>query len=104
MKELYKRIEKTEKKQGREITYKLSKFLEEGGELVSEILTFEGKKPNKKNLTRGEIHDNILEEATDGLLVILSILTHYGFTLEEIIEMANKKCDIWEEVIKNESK
>jgi NTP pyrophosphatase (non-canonical NTP hydrolase) len=94
MEELYERIATLDTQDKKEMSFKLVKLMEEVGEIAEAFLEYDGYKRSGKSKT--ECKENILEECSDALLMIYSILNVNGNSLEEIKEMINKKCNKWE--------
>ena len=69
------------------------KLGEEYGELSAEILKLKGYKKTTED--EGRINYNILLESTDCLIMVFDIMTHMGFTKEQICDMAEKQVNKW---------
>jgi hypothetical protein len=69
------------------------KLGEEYGELSAEILKLKGYKRTTED--EGRINYNILLESTDCLIMVFDIMTHMGFTKEQICDMAEKQVNKW---------
>lgn len=69
------------------------KLGEETGELSAEILKFVGYK--KSDLSKSQIEQNMLLESVDCLIMVFDIMSHMGFTKQQIIEMAEKQVNKW---------
>jgi uncharacterized protein YwqG len=78
---------------------RVCKLQEEVGKLSAEALKSIGFK--NSTLSYDEIKRNILLESTDCLIMCLDILSHQGFSKQEIIEMADKQIDKWLSNLKN---
>lgn len=86
---------KVSKKERKSLVLQMVKLGEETGELSAAVLMHLGKKGTR--MSKSEITENVLEEACDCLLMILSILNKAGFNEKEINEMINKKLKKWED-------
>jgi HTH-type transcriptional regulator/antitoxin HigA len=69
------------------------KLGEETGELSAEILKFVGYK--KSDLAKSQIEQNMLLESVDCLIMVFDIMSHMGFTKQQIVEMAEKQVNKW---------
>jgi len=69
------------------------KLGEETGELSAEILKFVGYK--KSDLSKSQIEQNMLLESVDCLIMVFDIMSHMGFTKQQIVEMAEKQVNKW---------
>ena len=65
------------------------KLGEETGELSAEILKFVGYK--KSDLSKSQIEQNMLLESVDCLIMVFDIMSHMGFTKQQIVEMSEKQ-------------
>ena len=74
------------------------KLTEEVGELSAEILKLIGYKRN--TLDKSQIRYNLLLESVDCLIMVIDIMTHIGFTKQEIVEMSEKQINKWLSTIK----
>lgn len=74
------------------LTQKVTKLFEEGGELASVVLPFEGAYATNHRVVEKR---RILEEVADVYLVNQSILYSLGFTDTEFEEMVARKAQIW---------
>lgn len=96
MEKLYKDIKRIDSKHHRGIARKLGKITEELGELFSGVYSFLGWKRNKKNKTESELKENILEEGADVIQNVFCVLSHFGFTYEQVIEELDRKNKVFE--------
>lgn len=69
------------------------KLGEETGELSAEILKLVGYK--KSDLAKSQIEQNMLLESVDCLIMVFDIMSHMGFTKQQIVEMAEKQVNKW---------
>jgi HTH-type transcriptional regulator/antitoxin HigA len=69
------------------------KLNEETGELSAEILKLVGFK--KSDLKESQIRQNLLLESVDCLIMVFDIMSHLGFSKQEIIEMSEKQINKW---------
>lgn len=69
------------------------KLGEEYGELSAEILKLAEYKRSEES--KEKIEHNILLESTDCLIMIFDIMTHMGFTKEQICDMAENQVNKW---------
>jgi len=69
------------------------KLGEETGELSAEILKFVGYK--KSDLSKSQIEQNMLLESVDCLIMVFDIMSHMGFTKQQIVEMSEKQVNKW---------
>lgn len=81
------------------ISEKGLKLNEEVGELSAEILKLTGYKYTKD--TTQQIRENLLQEASDSIIMIFDILNTLGYTKSEIVESSTSKVDKWLNQIKN---
>lgn len=96
-KKTWKKLQKCSNDDKKTLTQKALKLCEEVGELAQVVLPFEGAHGTTHKPTS---RDLILEEATDAVLVALSISLGAGFSPDEIEEMIALKIKKWEKVIK----
>ncbi len=69
------------------------KLGEETGELSAEILKFVGYK--KSDLSKSQIEQNMLLESVDCLIMVFDIMSHMGFTKQQIVEMSERQINKW---------
>lgn len=69
------------------------KLSEETGELAAEILKFVGFK--NSDSSKSEIEQHMLLESVDCLIMVFDIMTHMGFTKQQITEMSEKQINKW---------
>lgn len=93
MEDIVKRIKYLDSINPADTVKRTLKLNEEVGELAAAVLAYTGYKVT--DFTDDQIEDNILEEGCDILIVLLSILTSRGFTLQQIKQKANLKLDKW---------
>lgn len=86
---------KVSKKERKSLPLQLVKLAEEHGELAAAVLMHLGQKGTR--MSKAEVTENVLEEACDCMLMILSILNKAGFNEKEINEMTIKKLKKWED-------
>jgi NTP pyrophosphatase (non-canonical NTP hydrolase) len=87
-------------KNERQFQKKIIKTMEELGELAAVYLEEDGYKLVEEKRTPEEIDKHKLEEGCDVLIQAFSLLAHMGYSLNQIVEMCNHKCDVWEEKVK----
>lgn len=75
------------------LTEKALKLAEETGEVASAVLIYEGAHGTEYRDPCTKEH--IMEEASDVILMALSIPVLLGFDLEDVYEMMKKKADKW---------
>jgi NTP pyrophosphatase (non-canonical NTP hydrolase) len=88
-------IFKVSKKERKSLTLQLVKLAEEHGELAAAVLMHLGQKGTR--MSKAEVKENVLEEACDCLLIVLSILNKAGFNEKQINEMLIKKLKKWQD-------
>ena len=74
--------------------------MEELGELAAVYLEKDGYKLVKEKRTQKQINEHQLEEGCDVLIQAFSLLAHMGYSLDQITEMCEHKCDVWENKLK----
>jgi hypothetical protein len=99
--EIFYRIQYLDSKNEREFQKKIIKTMEELGELSAVYLEQDGYKLVSKKRSPEEIDKHKLEEGCDVLIQSLSLLAHMGYSLKQISEMCEYKCNVWEEKLKN---
>jgi NTP pyrophosphatase (non-canonical NTP hydrolase) len=85
------------KKERKTVMARMVKLQEESGELAVAILQNHGLKGGKKS--QAAIHDNILEEGVDVIIIALSILGAYKFTEKDVMDRMKDKLKKWEKII-----
>jgi NTP pyrophosphatase (non-canonical NTP hydrolase) len=100
LKEVFYRIQYLDNKNERQFQKKIIKTMEELGELAAVYLEEDGYKLVEEKRTPEEIDKHKLEEGCDVLIQAFSLLAHMGYSLNQIIEMCNHKCDVWEDKVK----
>lgn len=88
------KVFKVSKKERKNLTLQMVKLGEEHGELAAAVLMHLGQKGTR--MSKAEVTENVLEEACDCLLMVLSILSKAGFNTKEINDMTLKKLKKWE--------
>jgi NTP pyrophosphatase (non-canonical NTP hydrolase) len=105
LKDVFYRIQYLDNKNERQFEKKIIKTMEELGELAAVYLEKDGYKLVKEKRTQDEINKHQLEEGCDVLIQAFSLLAHMGYSLDQITEMCEYKCDVWETKLKeNNSK
>lgn len=84
-------------KNSKNLEKKVIKLLEEAGEFAAGFLMSTGSKNTKK--TKEQVEDNVLEEACDVTLVVMSILFRKGYTINQIADKLQLKMDKWEKQV-----
>lgn len=74
------------------------KLSEEVGELAAAILS-ETNAPGCEYKTLDR--EDVLQEAADVMIMIHSIIVHYGFTKKEVSDKILEKCKKWETNLRN---
>ncbi len=69
------------------------KLSEETGELAAEILKLVGFKNCDES--KEQIKENMLLESVDCLIMVFDIMTHIGYTKQQIIDMSEKQVNKW---------
>lgn len=95
-----KRISKLIKKEPKTVQQLIAKLFEEGGELAAEILKRDGVK-GSSGKTAKQIDANILEEATDVMMIAMAIVGKKGYTLNDMFDVMERKLDKWRNVMKS---
>jgi NTP pyrophosphatase (non-canonical NTP hydrolase) len=94
-KSIQKIISEYSKKEPKTIEQQLIKLQEEHGELSVAILQRFGlKSPKGKSIK--EIEENILEEACDMVIMLMSIIAHFNFDNDAVDDMIKAKLSKWE--------
>lgn len=75
---------------------KIAKMTEEFGEFSAVHLESTGYKRVKNKRSEEEITEHLLEELCDMRIMVMDMMSFYGFTKEQIHEMTDKKLDKWE--------
>lgn len=71
------------------------KLTEEVGELAAAVLHSKGL----KKLEVEDAEEHVLEEASDVIIMSLSILSRFGFTLQDVEKMMGKKMAKWSDQV-----
>jgi NTP pyrophosphatase (non-canonical NTP hydrolase) len=100
LKDVFYRIQYLDNKNEREFQKKIIKTMEELGELAAVYLEEDGYKLVEEKRTPEEIDKHKLEEGCDVLIQAFSLLAHMGYSLSQITEMCDHKCDVWEQKVK----
>jgi len=103
LKDVFYRIQYLDSKNEREFQKKIIKTIEELGELAAVYLEEDGYKLVDEKRTPEQIDRHKLEEGCDVLIQSFSLLAHMGYSLNQIIEMCEYKCDVWEQKLKKNS-
>ena len=77
---------------------RMVKLQEECGELAVAILQDHGLKGFRKS--SAAVHDNILEEGADVIIMVLSVLGAYSFTRKDVFQRITSKLKKWERQIR----
>lgn len=102
--EVWLEIVQLDKEDTHEISEAVCKFVEEFGELTTEINKVIGRKTTKES--NEQVKDNILEEAADSLQNLLLICNKLKIKPEELLDKVHAKNKKWKSVIserKNQS-
>lgn len=99
MEEITKLIKKYSDTEPGKIEKRFCKLMEEVGEWTASFLEEDGFKIPKKIKTPEELRDHNLEEGCDTLIMVLDILFHQGFSIEEIEAKLKEKLDVWDAVL-----
>jgi len=100
LKDVFYRIQYLDGKNEREFQKKIIKTMEELGELAAVYLEEDGYKLVEEKRTPEEIDKHKLEEGCDVLIQAFSLLAHMGYSLNQITDMCEHKCDVWEQKLK----
>jgi hypothetical protein len=100
LKDVFYRIQYLDNKNERQFEKKIIKTMEELGELAAVYLEKDGYKLVKEKRSQKEINEHQLEEGCDVLIQSFSLLAHMGYSLDQITEMCEYKCDVWENKLK----
>ncbi len=97
MEKIYKDIQRINKLDPATPAERLCKLFEESGELAQAV----NKKIGRKVVTETdeEVRDLILEEASDTIQCVISLIDSWGITYDEVIEKISSKNIKWEKVI-----
>lgn len=104
LKDVFYRIQYLDNKNEREFQKKIIKTMEELGELAAVYLEEDGYKLVEEKRTPEELDKHKLEEGCDVLIQAFSLLAHMGYSLSQITEMCDHKCDVWEQKLKKNQK
>lgn len=99
MKEIYEEIKRINKLDPATPSERLCKLFEESGELAQAVNKKIGRKVVKE--TDEEVRDLILEEASDTIQCVISLIDSWDITYDEVIEKIRLKNIKWEKVIGN---
>jgi NTP pyrophosphatase (non-canonical NTP hydrolase) len=100
--EIWEEISQLDKEDDCHLSEAVCKFVEEFGELTTEINKLIGRKTSKES--KEEIKANILEEAADSLQNLLLICNKLGITPEELLQEVKVKNIKWKSVIPERKK
>lgn len=92
-KQLFDYIQELSKRDKKNLSQKVSKVFEEGGELAKVALPFESAYACRHRFVD---KNNILEEVVDTMLAAISIAYDIGFEHEDIEEMLYDKAQMWQ--------
>lgn len=99
----FKRVFVASKKDVRKsLVGRLAKLSEEVGELAAEILIDDGYSQKKRK--KGEVEQNIKEEAVHCLLMVLDIFNFVGADRTTINYLVHLKCTKWEKTIEKKKR
>jgi NTP pyrophosphatase (non-canonical NTP hydrolase) len=99
MKEIYEEIKRINKLDPATPSERLCKLFEESGELAQAVNKKIGRKVVKE--TDEEVRDLILEEASDTIQCVISLIDSWDITYDEVVEKIRLKNIKWEKVIGN---
>jgi NTP pyrophosphatase (non-canonical NTP hydrolase) len=99
MKEIYEEIKRINKLDPATPSERLCKLFEESGELAQAVNKKIGRKIVKE--TEEEVRDLILEEASDTIQCVISLIDSWDITYDEVVEKIRLKNIKWEKVIGN---
>lgn len=94
-------IQKLSLRDGKSISQKGLKLMEEVGELAKAVLPFENAQATTHRFVTPE---KVLEEVVDSILVALSIAYTLGYSDEDITREMIRKSDYWAELLARESR
>ena len=95
--EVWSEIDQLDKEDNCELSEAVCKFVEEFGELTTEINKVIGRKSTKE--TKEQVKENILEEAADSLQNLLLICNRLNIKPEELLDKVSIKNKKWKSVI-----
>jgi NTP pyrophosphatase (non-canonical NTP hydrolase) len=97
MKEVFVDIQRINKLDPATPSERLCKLFEESGELAQAV----NKKIGRKKVTEtdDEIRDLILEEASDTIQCVISLIDSWDITYEEVVEKIKSKNIKWENLL-----
>ncbi len=97
MKKVFKDIQRINKLDPATPSERLCKLFEESGELAQAV----NKKIGRKVVTEtdDEIRDLILEEASDTIQCVISLIDSWDITYDEVVEKIKSKNIKWEKII-----
>jgi NTP pyrophosphatase (non-canonical NTP hydrolase) len=99
MKEIYEEIKRINKLDPATPSERLCKLFEESGELAQAVNKKIGRKVVKE--TDEEVRDLILEEASDTIQCVISLIDSWDITYDEVVEKIRLKNIKWDKVIGN---
>lgn len=99
MEKIYQDIQRINKLDPATPAERLCKLFEESGELAQAV----NKKIGRKIVTETdeEVRDLILEEASDTIQCVISLIDTWGITYDELVEKISTKNIKWEKVVNN---
>ncbi len=103
-KKTVKEIVRLNKLDEKSVSKRMCKITEEIGELAQAVNKTTGIKRLKKEDTKENMLDNILEEGADSIQCVISLLGKFGFTAEDILRKMDEKNEYWEQVINERKK
>ena len=90
------RIRKVSKLEKKNLSSRLNKLFEEGGELAVEVLRYNDEK-SAKGKTKEEVLYDLHLEAVDCMLMAMDILCHTGASDKRIREIMSGQMKKWED-------
>jgi NTP pyrophosphatase (non-canonical NTP hydrolase) len=99
MKEVYKDLQRINKLDPASPSERLCKLFEESGELAQAVNKKTGRKVVSE--TDEEIRDLILEEASDTIQCVISLIDSWDITYDEVVQKIKLKNIKWETIIQN---
>lgn len=87
-------VNELSKKEPKTTVERMVKLGEEHGELCAAILQRHGLK-GAKGKTPEEVEENILEEVSDMIIILATILAEYNFESKDVADMIDMKIEKW---------
>lgn len=102
--QLFKQVSEVRKLEADDVSglHKLSKLMEEAGELSAELLKEDGYKFSKDSLETVRLNQK--QEAVDCLIQIFDLLQFLKLDSEEILKIGSKKVKKWEKNVQKRNK